>query len=115
MKYILSAIAMFFICVSANAQTCKSSGEQTSDAAILSEHGYICGLLVITDGTNDAKVVIYDNTAGSGTVKWEQTVIGGDNYGGRAWARPVEFNIGIYVDVTGTGASYIVEYTTTDK
>jgi hypothetical protein len=86
-----------------------SSGEQTATKQI---HAYQCAmsaLLVITDGTNNAKVIIRDGGA-AGTVKWEQTVIGTNHYGGKDWAFPVKFDTDIHVTVSGTGASYIVEY-----
>lgn len=88
-----------------------SSGEQTSDAAISTTRGFITGVEVITDGTNNATVVIYDNTAASGTVIGEFTVVGGNHFGGRNFIIPVRYTRGLYADVTGTGASYIIEYT----
>ena len=94
-----------------SSQGSTGSGEQTADATIYTGKCWITGLHIITDGTNNAKVIIYDNTAASGTVRWEQTVIGGDHYGGRTWTFPKRFDTGITVDVSGTGASYIVEYT----
>lgn len=88
------------------------SGEKTSDAAVVATSCKITSLGVFTDGTNDAKVVLYDNaSAASGAVIWECTVNGGDHYGGRDWNFPRLCFNGIYADVTGTGASYIVEYT----
>ena len=91
------------------------SGEKTVDSLIYSNPCYITGVYIITNGTNDAKVIIYDNTTAAGTVRWEQTVAGTDNYGGRDWSYPKRFDNGIYVDVTGTGASYIIEYIKTDR
>ena len=90
-------------------------GEQTVDKLIYTGSCYITGILIITNGTDDAKVILYDNTSASGDVRWEQTVIGGDNYGGRSWTYPKKFYNGIYVDVSGTGASYIIEYIKTDR
>lgn len=88
----------------------KLSGEQTANAIILNGGGYICGIQVVTDGTNNAKVIIYDNTAGSGTVICELTVVGTDHYGGRLWVPPARVDNGIYVAVSGTGASYFMDY-----
>jgi len=86
-----------------------SSGEQTADATVVSGTCYIVSVLVVTDGTNDAKLVLKAGGSG-GTVQYETTVIGSDHYGGRLWTFPVEFVTDCYADVTGTGASYIVEY-----
>ena len=89
----------------------STSGEQTSDAAVATAKCYITSILIITNGSDNAKVVLYDNaSAASGTVILEMTVVGVDNYGGRNYQYPVKCTNGIYADVTGTGASYIVEY-----
>ena len=88
------------------------SGETTSNKVIVNEKCYITGILIITDGTNDAKLILYDNNIAStsATVMYETTVTGGDEYGGRIWSYPMLFNKGIYAVVSGTGASYIIEY-----
>jgi hypothetical protein len=87
------------------------SGEKTADAVISAATCYISSIQVITDGTNDAKVILYDNaSAASGTVICELTVSGSANFGGRYWnPRRLCIN-GIFADVTGTGASYIIDY-----
>ena len=88
-----------------------NSGEKTADAAVFAGPCVITSILIITDGTNNAKVILYDHaSAASGTVRYETTVLGGDNYGGRLWTFPATFYNGIYADVSGTGASYIIEY-----
>lgn len=87
-----------------------SSGEQTSDSLIVSGKVYITSIKVITNGTNDATLVTYDAKVADGKVIDETKVIGADNYGGLKWLFPIECNDGIYADVTGTGASYIIEY-----
>jgi len=89
----------------------QTSGEQTSDAAIVASGCYLSAIWAITDGTNNAKVIIYDNaSAASGTVVGELTIVGASHFGGRDWLYPIVMRNGIYVDVTGTGASYIIEY-----
>lgn len=89
------------------------SGEQTADKAVCGVRCAITAIYIITDGTNDAKLVIYDNaSAGSGTVVHEQTVKGSDHYGGLVLPFPKQMENGIYCDVTGTGASYIIDYIT---
>lgn len=89
----------------------KSSGEQTTTKAAYTGPCALSSVLVITDGTNTAKVIIDDSTDGSGTVKYETSVVGANNYGGRNWTFPVKFTTGVYVTVSGTGASYIIETT----
>lgn len=93
-----------------------STHEQTTDQnAVVSGGGYLCSILIITNGTDDATVIVYDTAtvaAGAASNKlYEGKVLGASNYGGRDWTYPVRFDIGLSVDVTGTGASYIVEYT----
>ncbi len=117
MKKLLFSFLVLLIAVNAYAiEGSIGSGEKTSDTAIIADATgtdlYITALQIITDGTNDAKVILHDHaTAASGTVIAEITVSGADNYGGRVWKFPRHCINGIYGDVTGTGASFIVEYT----
>ena len=111
--FVTLLIVLFLVTPALGFQGAKSSGEKTSDTAIMAGPGYITAVYVITDGSNNAKVILYDNaSAASGTVMLEMTVVASDNYGGRSWVFPAEFFKGIYVDVSGTGASYIIEYIT---
>lgn len=91
-------------------QKSKSSGEKTESAIINSGICLLASVLVITDGTNAATVIIYDNTAASGKKIAEFVVAGTTQYGGRNWVFPVECKTGIYCAISGTGASSIVEY-----
>jgi hypothetical protein len=91
-------------------QTSLSSGEKTSDTTILTGAGWITGIQLITDGTNDATALLYDNTASSGKKVYEGKVVGANNYGGRNWVFPIKVSIGIRLDISGTGASAIIEY-----
>lgn len=73
--------------------------------------GYLTGCLIVTNGTNDADIIVYDNaTTASGTILWQGKVAGASNFGGATWEIPVRYNNGIYVNVTGTGATYIIYY-----
>lgn len=93
-------------------ESATSSGLQNADAAIAARPARLLGLQVVGDGTNAATVVVYDNaSAASGTVLAKVVVDAG-----LVEAHPalpiggVCANKGIYVDVTGTGAEYIVYY-----
>ena len=109
-KLILAVLAVFLLTgVSYAGDVAISSGEQTADATIYSGSALLSAVQIITDGTNDAKLVIKDNGS-SGTVVFEATVTGGSHFGGRLFIPPVEIQTDIYCDVTGTGASYIIEY-----
>ena len=87
----------------------KTSGELTGDGQVFTGPGRLTSVLIITDGTNDATVILYDNTSATGTKLWQGIVKGADNYGGRNWVFPVEFTNGVYRDLNGTGASCICE------
>ena len=92
------------------------SGEKTADAVIVAEKCWITAIEVITNGSADARVILYDNaSAASGDVIWESTVVGADGYGGKNWFFPRVCNHGIYADVNGTGATYIIEYILTPE
>lgn len=91
--------------------TSLSSGKKTADAVIYDGRGILTGVVVGTDGTNDVTLTIYDdNTAAtSNTILFEVVVGGADNHAvfDLGSIRPRCVN-GLYADVTGTGASYIV-------
>ena len=115
MKLIISMLIILTAFTAFAFDPSAGSGEKTADALIYNNSCYITGIMIITNGTNDARVILYDNTVASGTVRWEQTVVGGDHYGGKSWTFPKRFENGIYADVNGTGASYIIEYIKTDR
>ena len=90
-----------------------SSYELTADRQILTKGGYLCSALIMTDGTNAARLILYDSATTTTDVTkklMEITVAGADHYGGRIWADPVRFTEGIYADINGTDASYIIEW-----
>jgi hypothetical protein len=88
-----------------------SSGLKTADAAILAQSGAVRGLTVTADGTNAATVVLYDNdSAASGTVLAKITVDAGATQECLIPEGGIHAANGIYADVTGTGAEYIVLY-----
>jgi len=113
-KILLTILIILTLAFSAHAFDFSiGSGEKIANTLIYTVTSVECGITalgVFTDGTNNATVILYDNTAGSGTVIWECTVLGGEHYGGRVWVIPREISTGIYGVVSGTGASFIVEY-----
>jgi hypothetical protein len=87
------------------------SGEQSGSTAIKAGACHITAVHQITDGTNNCKVIIYDNaSAASGTVRYEATIKGANHFGGRVWTQPKKMYNGIYAVGTGAGCTYIVEY-----
>ena len=94
-------------------QPSTSSGSKTSDTAILAQPGKLTGVILNADGSNSATAVLYDSkSAASGTVLARLQVPSGSAHlfedftllGG------VVANNGIYLDISGTGASCIVYY-----
>lgn len=71
---------------------------------------WITGLQVLTNGTNDATITLYDGT-GTGGNTIGTYYVPGALYGDRkVWTFPRRAAGGIYVTVTGTGASAVIEY-----
>ena len=86
----------------------KTAGRKTADALIGTGIGLISGILIETDKTNDVTVVLYDNTAASGTIVFKALVPGTDDTRLFSFNNPIRTTTGIYVDVTGTGAAYTI-------
>lgn len=90
-----------------------SSGKLSSSQAVYASKCIYGGMKVITDGSNNATIKVYDNaSAASGTQVDEATVTGSDQYGGMILPHPVRCSNGIYVSVSGTGAAVIIYYDT---
>ena len=89
---------------------CEGSGEISSSSIIYSGSCWITSIMVNTNGSNDATVLLYNNTSAAGSIVVEIKVAAAENYGGRIWKFPRKCNNGIYAAITGTGASCIVEY-----
>lgn len=89
--------------------TSLSSGVQSADGVIFAGRNRVNAITVLTDGTNAATLDLYDNaTTNSGTIKVKGKCIGTNLVNHIIFENPVLFENGIYADVTGTGASYIV-------
>jgi hypothetical protein len=89
-----------------------SSGRKTADAAISARPALLKGVTLEGDGTNACSVIIYDNaSAASGTVLAKVLLpASGDMYVSWSESDGVEAINGLYADVAGTGAAYIVHY-----
>lgn len=85
----------------------RSLGEQTSSAALSSGPTRLAAIQVLTDGTNDATVICYDNTAASGTKVFEAVVAGANDSELFEFPKPVKCKTALYVSISGTGASCI--------
>ena len=66
---------------------------------------------VVTDGTNVAKAILHNNTAASGEVVDETSVVGASHYGGGNINPPdgIRCDQGLYLTLAGTGASVFID------
>ena len=90
--------------------TVESSGLLTTDQSVVVGSGVLLAIISYTDGTNDTVVTLYDSaSAASGTVLAKIKLTGADFMGGETQIL-VEFDNGIFVDITGTGSEVLVRY-----
>ncbi len=91
----------------------KSSGlvAATAATAVMAQPTILSGVTAISDGTNDATVIVYDNaSAASGTVLakvYADSTVGSNTV---IFATPVKAEAGITISVTGTNSGGIVYY-----
>lgn len=90
--------------------TSKSSGSLSASTLLVTGTALLCGLNLVTDGTNAVTVTVYDNTAASGTVLATVKVKGADLSKEILFTYPVKAKTGLYASVSGTGASFTVYY-----
>jgi hypothetical protein len=77
-----------------------SSGYFSSSANVVRGAGLLTGVLITTDGSTAATVIVYDSNTASGKVLFRATVPGSAYFGGATWEIPIKFDTGIYVAVT---------------
>jgi len=89
----------------------RSSGLKTADAVIQTGRNRINAITLLGDGTNAASVIVYDNaSAASGVVLAKVTALAATRFTHVLFENPVVAEDGIYADVSGTGAEYIIYY-----
>jgi hypothetical protein len=88
----------------------KSLVAQTADVLVATGKAGLGAVLVTGDGANVATVTIWDNTAGSGTKIFEAVLPITQRSAFFSFPHPVRCDIGMYLDVTGTGATASVYY-----
>lgn len=87
-----------------------SSGVLNANTLVFSGRQRINALTVFTDGTNDATVSLYDNTAASGKIAVKGLCVGASKINHIIFENPVFMQDGLYAAVSGTGATFIVYY-----
>lgn len=88
--------------------TSISSGVLSASALIWTGKNRINALTVLTDGTNSATVEVYDNTTATGTKRVVGKCVGANLINHILFDNPILFENGVYVSITGTGASGIL-------
>ncbi len=88
-----------------------SSGRLTGSGAVRQVPGYLGGVIVNTNGVNNASVIVYDNTVASGKILYSVTVAGLDRQGGIYFGLcPIRFEIGCTRALSGTSAKCYIYY-----
>jgi hypothetical protein len=87
-----------------------SSGVLSASTLVFNGRQRINALTVFTDGTNDATVSLYDNTAASGKIAVKGLCVGANKVAHFIFENPVFMQDGLYAAVSGTGATFIVYY-----
>ena len=89
----------------------RSSGLKQADAVIQTGRNRINAITLLGNGTDAATLIVYDNASGaSGLVLAKVTPLATDKFTHIIFENPVVAENGIYADVTGTGAEYIIYY-----
>ena len=91
----------------------EGSGELTSSTVAIRGLVFITAVHAIADGTNKATINVYNSNEVTTDVSrkvGEYVVDAGYSYNGRLWTYPRKCDLGIYVSISGVGASAIVEY-----
>lgn len=87
-----------------------STGVLNADTLIFTGRNRINAVTVLTDGANAATVELKDGLDSSGAVKVTGKCVGANLINHFIFENPVLFQDGIFADVTGTGATFIVYY-----
>jgi hypothetical protein len=90
--------------------TVRSSTPKTAATLIATGANLLTGVIVGTDGTNNATVTVYDNTAASGSKLLEVVVVGSARSTPFLFNNPIKAENGLYLDISGTGASATVYF-----
>ena len=94
---------------------CQGSAEKSADASIFDGAGYILGIMMATDGTNDVTVDIHDNATSATGKNLIPTTVMTTSASNRSTAiafdPPIAYYNGIYVNITTSGTcSYTVSF-----
>jgi len=85
-----------------------SSANLAASAAVKAGPGQLCGV-VLTAGSDTATVIIYNNTAGSGTILTRLSAVANTS-AVATFPQPLVFSLGIYATIAGTAPNVTVAY-----
>lgn len=87
----------------------ESSGEKTASSVINDGACVITGVKVITNGSNDVTLTLYDNTTASGKKIDEFVIPSDERYGGAIYGKTaLKASNGVYAEMTGIGGKFFV-------
>jgi len=114
-KFIVMMVVLLFGASAYGADYCISSGTKAvagGNVAISTEAGAkLCGVIITTNGTNDATIEVWDNaSAASGTALFNMTVVSADLRGGGIFPYPIASANGLFLDFNGCTACSVVVY-----
>lgn len=116
-KFKLSIVGILLLCVCSVAYAVSvnftySSGLVATSQMICKVPCLVTDISIYGDGTNAATVILYDSISGAtGTVLYKVALPSGAVAGGTFIPIPVKAALGVYMSISGTGASAII-YTT---
>ncbi len=109
-KILCLTIALLLVAVTAFSIVSYSSGSVTASKQIADGMGALTGVLVMTDGTNNATATLRDGETGK-VIAGPFVVVGASRFGGSTWEIPVRYSSSLWITLSGTGASAVVYYT----
>lgn len=97
--------------MSTSHQPVTSSGLKTSGGQTVASGCYLHDVLLISDGTNVATLIVYEGTSTSGVVLAKMSIPATTAAPQViSFNQPISANTGIFTAVTGTGAGFIIYY-----
>lgn len=90
-----------------------SSGLLSADAAVCATGSRVHSVVLIPDGTNACSVIVYDNASAASGLVLAKLVLPASSTAPQVLvhdSNPITADKGIFCDVSGTGAAYIVTY-----
>ena len=95
------------------AEECKQTTTKTADSAAVTVPGFLCGIMVVTDGTNSVTVTGTDSSTSASGVSmfpaWVVTTSASNRAQTLTFENVLRFSNGVYIDITTAGTvSYMV-------